>query len=482
MSGIDKSLSFFLLLTISMLAGEDNYDFNGDGKADILWKMDKKYSIWYMNATGSHKYKYIGKNQPTYEVVSVADFNGDGKSDILWKMDKKYSIWYMNATGSHKYKYIGKKYAPYEVASNGFLFSKATIATVSSKLFFNGTENTTTVSKTINSGSTIDGVELGFKSLVNMTIDSSFSLKFKNGGFDVSNYYPVLCLGTEQVGTILSLGDNYDSDKSITYNPIFQIASDIDDISRNSLITFHKDSCNNDAQPIGTTSQKDTVIEAKIVNGMTTQGMFLPDYDTNSVKIKVTIKVEAQNQKPTVVVGEDKSVTVNKSITLYGKAKDSDGRIVSYEWKRGDEVLGTEAILKYIPTVAGTETLTLTVTDDDGATASASVEIIVKEESNSDQNDIDKVKSSLSFADIKGSNSDQTEVTTDLKLITKKNGVNISWSSSDTTVVQADGTVIQPSSFNGDQEIKLTATLTKGGFSGTTIIIITVKADDGGKK
>jgi hypothetical protein len=352
-------------------------DFNGDGKADILWKKDKYYSLWYMNASGSHKYKYIGKKSSPYEVASVGDFNGDGKADILWKKDKYYSLWYMNASGSHKYKYIGKKYAPYEVSSNGFISREVPITTMSSKLFLNGNENTTTISKTVNSGSTIDGIELGFKSSVNMTAGSSFSLKFKNGGFDVSSYYPVLCLGTKQIGNMFSYGDNYDSDKYITYNPMFQIASDVDDISKNSLITFYKDSCN-DAQPISTTSQKDTVIEAKIVNGMTTQGISLPDYDTNSVKIKITVKAEEQNQIPTVDAGEDKTVTVNESVTLYGRGSDTEGS-VTFEWKKGNSVLGTDATLTYTPTEVGTDTLILTVTDNDGVTASDSVDIVVEE-------------------------------------------------------------------------------------------------------
>jgi len=364
-------------------------DFNGDGKADILWKKDKYYSFWYMNASGSHKYKYIGKKSSPYEVASVGDFNGDGKADILWKKDKYYSFWYMNASGSHKYKYIGKKYAPYEVSSNGLISREVPIITISSKLFLNGNENTTTITKSMSVGSSIEGVTLGFKPLLNMMAGVSFSFNFKNGGFDVSSSYPVVCVGRQNVGNIISFGNNYDSDNSITYNPIFQIASDSNDISRNSLITFHKDSCTNDAQPITSTSKKDTVIETKIVNGMTTQGMSLPDYDTNSVKIKVKIKESIPNKKPTVNAGEDKTVTVNESVTLYGSGSDAEGS-VTFEWKKGNSVLGTDATLIYTPTEVGTDTLILIVIDNDGVTVSDSVDIVV--EDSNDDNPFDDIK------------------------------------------------------------------------------------------
>jgi len=95
-----------------------------------------------------------------------------------------------------------------------------------------------------------------------------------------------------------------------------------------------------------------------------------------------TPNTEVVNQKPIVNAGTDKTVTVNETITITGTATDSDGTIVSYEWTKGSDVLGTEASLSYTPTVVGTDKLTLTVTDDDGATASDSVNIVVVEESN----------------------------------------------------------------------------------------------------
>ncbi|MDI9847256.1 VCBS repeat-containing protein, partial [Rhodoblastus sp. 17X3] len=67
-------------------------DFNGDGKADVLWRnTNGALYDWAMNGS------QIGSAQPiTYQgaavnldaswsVAGVGDFNGDGKADVLWR-------------------------------------------------------------------------------------------------------------------------------------------------------------------------------------------------------------------------------------------------------------------------------------------------------------------------------------------------------------------------------------------------------------
>ncbi len=84
-----------------------------------------------------------------------------------------------------------------------------------------------------------------------------------------------------------------------------------------------------------------------------------------TISIIVIEAEELKNQSPVANAGDDLSVTVNKSVEITGSGTDSDGTIVSYEWKKGDTVLGTDSILSYTPTTEGIETLTLTVTDND---------------------------------------------------------------------------------------------------------------------
>jgi VCBS repeat protein/FG-GAP repeat protein/fibronectin type III domain protein len=63
-------------------------DFNGDGKADILWRnrsTGENY-IYLMNGTAIAGEGYLRPlADPNWQVAGVGDFNGDGKADILWR-------------------------------------------------------------------------------------------------------------------------------------------------------------------------------------------------------------------------------------------------------------------------------------------------------------------------------------------------------------------------------------------------------------
>ena len=88
-------------------------DFNGDGKADILW--DYKYGGQDMRSAG-YRFLWLSNGDGSFSVISnvaamdgaylgyvpyVADFNGDGKIDILW--DYKFSDQDMRSAG---YRFI----------------------------------------------------------------------------------------------------------------------------------------------------------------------------------------------------------------------------------------------------------------------------------------------------------------------------------------------------------------------------------------
>ncbi|WP_415407785.1 PKD domain-containing protein [Sulfurovum sp. CS9] len=95
---------------------------------------------------------------------------------------------------------------------------------------------------------------------------------------------------------------------------------------------------------------------------------------TDSMTVTVTA---APNTPPTADAGPNKTVEVNKPVTITGSGSDTDGTIASYEWKKGGTVLATTASFVYTPTAVGTDTLTLTVTDDDGATGTDSMDVAV---------------------------------------------------------------------------------------------------------
>ena len=73
-------------------------DFNGDGKADMLWRdTSGNTAIWFMNGATVSSTAGLGNIPTAWSVVGTGDFNGDGKSDILWRdTSGNTAMWLMN--------------------------------------------------------------------------------------------------------------------------------------------------------------------------------------------------------------------------------------------------------------------------------------------------------------------------------------------------------------------------------------------------
>ena len=90
----------FTSTTQAVLSGLLSADFDGDGKADLLWQhTDGSVGMWLMNGTTkSFAAGMIGAGSG-WSVKHVADFNGDGKADLLWQhTDGSVGMWLMNGT------------------------------------------------------------------------------------------------------------------------------------------------------------------------------------------------------------------------------------------------------------------------------------------------------------------------------------------------------------------------------------------------
>src|SRR5260370_37781168 len=74
-------------------------DFNGDGKADWLWRdTSGNVAMWFLNGTQVTQSAGVGNVPCAWSVLGTADFNGDDMGDILWQNTTSgdVAIWLMN--------------------------------------------------------------------------------------------------------------------------------------------------------------------------------------------------------------------------------------------------------------------------------------------------------------------------------------------------------------------------------------------------
>jgi autotransporter passenger strand-loop-strand repeat protein/autotransporter-associated beta strand protein len=71
-------------------------DFNGDGRADILFQSSGAYAAWEMNGAAIAQVATFGNPGVGWNFVGIGDFNGDGSADILFQDAGDYAIWETN--------------------------------------------------------------------------------------------------------------------------------------------------------------------------------------------------------------------------------------------------------------------------------------------------------------------------------------------------------------------------------------------------
>jgi serralysin len=77
-------------------------DFDGDGKADILWQgNDGTAAMWLMDGPNATFAGAAGPFNPgpSWQIKGTGDFDGDDKTDTLWQgSDGSPEIWSMDGT------------------------------------------------------------------------------------------------------------------------------------------------------------------------------------------------------------------------------------------------------------------------------------------------------------------------------------------------------------------------------------------------
>jgi hypothetical protein len=103
-------------------------DFNGDGKADILWQnTDGAADIWLMNGTTLLSGTLLPFPGAGWHAIGTSDFNGDGKADIVWQNDDgRPAIWLMNGTTLVSGALLPNPGATWHVKDDGPIPSDAT--------------------------------------------------------------------------------------------------------------------------------------------------------------------------------------------------------------------------------------------------------------------------------------------------------------------------------------------------------------------
>lgn len=98
-----KFFSICLIFITSTCFSSANLDFDGDSKADILWRNQNTNVNWLWRMSGQSISQSTSINTiPNYwDIVGRGDFNGDGLSDVLWRNNVSGRNWVYLMDGQH---------------------------------------------------------------------------------------------------------------------------------------------------------------------------------------------------------------------------------------------------------------------------------------------------------------------------------------------------------------------------------------------
>ncbi len=338
-----------------------SYDFNTN-EATETWVKTYVGTNYSSDATGTNIYTFDDKgvvltifisSSLGYTIDVVYSYNDQGNIETLSSTtDNGYSSLstYDNSGNmieeSWEYFDGSSGLTTYTYNSNGVLLASAHTSTSS-----DGSSS--------QSSTTYDG-NGNIMTSESMWIQSDGSWNKDKSTYD-SNGNPLTVLAED------SLGNH--SESTYTYD------------SNGNLLTSNHTSINADGSSYYSRSiYSDSALRESSYKFISTDGSWYgctSTYDKNGNLIDSDC--DSVDLGPIANAGSDLSVYVNQAITITGSGVDSDGTIVSYEWRKGTVIVAATASFEYMPTAVGTDTLTLTVINDDGATVSDNMTVIVTE-------------------------------------------------------------------------------------------------------
>jgi FG-GAP-like repeat len=104
---INDAHAFVSLAAVHTFDAKAVGDFNGDGRADVLWQVDGGgfHETWLSSADGGFANTFGGNvgfemGDSNWKIADTGDFNGDGVDDLLWRHnDGRLSNWLGTASG-----------------------------------------------------------------------------------------------------------------------------------------------------------------------------------------------------------------------------------------------------------------------------------------------------------------------------------------------------------------------------------------------
>jgi hypothetical protein len=98
-------------------------DFDGDGKADLIWTNTQtgERSMWLMNGSGMKAGATLGVVPVEWVVSATGDFDGDGKADIFWTntVTGDRAIWLMNGSVTRTNTFMGTVPVDWVISGTG---------------------------------------------------------------------------------------------------------------------------------------------------------------------------------------------------------------------------------------------------------------------------------------------------------------------------------------------------------------------------